>query len=371
MVMATVITNSVFEPTNYALYIIGSSNFLPLTKINRGERSNIPSWNQFYSLRSFSIDRETSVQNHLSFLDLILLPDFQLTTPLDLQTCIFNFQVRFSLPLYEDVTVKFVPVYVVKIYFHFQFLSRIHPHKFDSPQPLPFWVHVAMSGWCAPCARACLVADDDGCVLVSRALKKQKASCARLASLRRGCSRYACILPRRNIDRVLFRPQRRHSTFPSSLPSLQPLAPPFLLSLLAFHRRISFFFLPLPLIFSLSFFFFLVLLLLFPSPPSLLFLKPSPALFRPPQGGEPSLFATRTWFPHIKESYLLMRHNYPPFTMADGDTLSSRGGGERKQGEIRTGAVVNRRGRERRHPDDFLTIITRGSLLHYAGQLRG
>lgn len=66
-----------------------------------------------------------------------------------------------------------------------------------------------------------------------------------------------------------------------------------------------------------------------------------------------------------------MRHNYPPFTMADGDTLSSRGRGERKQGEIRMGAVVNRRGRERRHPDDFLTIITRGSLLHYAGQLRG
>ena len=144
---------------------------------------------------------------------------------------------------------------MIKIYFHFQFLSRIHLHKFDSPQPLPFWVHVAMSGWCAPCARACLVADDDGCVLVSRALKKQKASCARLASLRRGCSRYACILPRRNIDRVLFRPQRRHSTFPSSFVSLQPLAPPFLLSLLAFHRRIPFFFLPLPLIFSLSFFF--------------------------------------------------------------------------------------------------------------------
>lgn len=64
MVMATVITNSVFEPTNYALYIIGSSNFLPLTKINREERSvpfNIPSWNQsqFYPLESFR--SETSI----------------------------------------------------------------------------------------------------------------------------------------------------------------------------------------------------------------------------------------------------------------------------------------------------------------------
>lgn len=171
------------------------------------------------------------------------------------------------------------------------------------------------------------------CTCFSR-VKKTKSSRARF---RRGCSRYACILPRRNIDRVLFRPQRRHSTFPSSFVSLQPLAPPFLhlfppcipsstvaslfcSSLFRLYPQTSLFF----------FFFFFILLL----PTLSETVSGSLTLPYPPGGGEPSLFATRTWFPHIKESYLLMRHNYPPFTMA---TRCPRGG--ESENRVRFGRV--------------------------------
>lgn len=200
-----------------------------------------------------------------------------------------------------------------------------------SPQPLPFWLHVWLV--CTRCTRVSRRRRRRVCTCFSR-VKKTKSSRARL---RRGCSRYACILPRRNIDRVLFRPQRRHSTFPSSFVSLQPLAPPFLhlfppcipsstvaslfcSSLFRLYPQISLFF---------FFFFFFIFLL-----PTLSFVSGSLTLPYPPGGGEPSLFATRTWFPHIKESYLLMRHNYPPFTMA---TRCPRGG--ESENRVRFGRV--------------------------------
>lgn len=216
---------------------------------------------------------------------------------------------------------------LVKIYFRFQSWSRTR--KFDVRHNL--YLSGCTSGWCAQGVRACLVADDDGCVLVSRALKKQKARA-------RGSEGVALATPAfchveisieffldRNVDTLPFphplcpfNPSLH--LFPPCIPS-STVASLFCSSLSRLYPQTSLFF---------FFFFFFILLL----PTLSETVSGSLTLPYPPGGGEPSLFATRTWFPHIKESYLLMRHNYPPFTMA---TRCPRGG--ESENRVRFGRV--------------------------------
>lgn len=108
-----------------------------------------------------------------------------------------------------------------------------------------------------------------------------------------------------------FRPQRRHSTFPSSFVFLQPCV----------HLSSS-----------LSLF----LSRLYPQLP----VHPSAGMdFSPSPTGEPSPCNEHVVAFHIKESYLLMSRNYPPFTMTDTPVEGSRRTKTQadKGREIRTG----------------------------------